>query len=126
MVGELLQIPFSSEHINLAEQLIRDPHRKIISFYDQWFVFFAFQDLLLGTISQEDFIALWDSFGQCYSYQNNPILAKEALFYWLLHEPEVYTESFILFPKEEKLSVENAISSLYPILKKIKSQIVYL
>jgi hypothetical protein len=37
--------------------------------------------LLLGKISQEEFVAFGDSFGKLYEYQNNPIFAKEALVY---------------------------------------------
>jgi len=44
-------------------------------------VFFAFQEMLLGNISQEDFIALGDSFGNLYAHQNNPMYAREAFVY---------------------------------------------
>jgi len=35
-------------------------------------VFFAFQELLLGKISQDDFISLGDMFGNLQDYQINP------------------------------------------------------
>lgn len=123
---DLLQIPFSTEHLLLAEKLIKTPDHKIISFYTYWFVFFAFQELLLGKISEEEFIAFGDSFGDLYKYQNNPIFVKESLVYWLLNEADIYSNSFILFPKEEQIYLEKEIPSLISILKKIKSQIIYL
>lgn len=126
LVLELLQISFSPEHIVLAEKLIKDPNHKIVSFYANWFVFFVFQEMLLGKISQEEFVALGDSFGHLYQYQNNPVFAKEALVYWLINEPQTYENSFILFPKEEKTYLEKSIPSLESILKKIKSQIFYM
>lgn len=123
---DLLQIPFSTQHLELAEKLINKPSSKIISFYNQGFVFFAFQDMLLGKISQEEFVALWDTFWNLYNYQNNPIFAKESLVYWLMYDTDIYADSFILVSKEEKDYLENKIPSLIDILDKIKSQIIYL
>lgn len=125
LVLDLLQIPFSAEYLSLAEKMIEIPNRKIISFSSQWFVFFAFQELLLKKISEEEFVALGDNFGNLYNYQNAPIFVKEALIYWLVHEPESYADAYILFPKEEKSYLEKTIPSLLAILKKIKSQIFY-
>lgn len=123
---DLLQIPISDQHLILAEDLIKNPNRKIISFYAQWFIFLAFQDLLLGKMSQEDFVALGDTFWNLYHNQNNPIFAREALVYWLLHESETYANTYIIVSKYEKTTLEEEIPSLATILKKIKSQIYYM
>ncbi|AHB41534.1 hypothetical protein P148_SR1C00001G0744 [candidate division SR1 bacterium RAAC1_SR1_1] len=125
LVLDLLQIPFSAEYVSLAEKMIENPDYKIVSFSSQGFVFLAFQELLLKKISEEEFVALGDSFGNLYHYQNTPIFVKEALLYGLVHEPESYANTYILFPKEEKVYLEKAIPSLLTIVKKIKSQIFY-
>ncbi len=125
LVLDLLQLPFNDSFLLAAEKLVETPDLHIISFVDRWFVLFAFQEMLLGKISQEDFVALGDSFGNLYAHQNNPMYSKEALVYWLQSEPNHYTNSLILFPKEEKQSLEKAVPSLESVLKKIKSQIFY-
>ncbi len=125
LVLDLLQLKFNDSFLLAAEELIEKPDLRIFSFVDKWFVFFAFQEMLLGKISQEDFVALGDSFGNLYAYQNNPMYPKEALVYWLQSEANHYAHSLILFPKEEKQSLEKAIPSLESVLKKIKSQIFY-
>ncbi len=125
----MLQLSFSpdsTQYILFAEQLVEKPDSKIISFYYQWFVFFAFQDMLIGKISQEEFVALGDSFGKLYEYQHNPVFAKESFVYWLLHHPKDYEHSYILFSKQDKEFLEKSIPLLDIILKNIKSQIIYL
>ncbi len=125
LLFDLLEVPFNDNSILTAEALIKNPDLRLISYFDKWFIFFAFQDFLLGKISQEDFISIGDSFWSLYINQNNPVFAKEALAYWLKSDPNKFKNSLILFPKEEKLYLEKLFPSLDSILKKIKSQIFY-
>lgn len=126
LVCDLLQLPISPQYISFAEQLVKNPHNKIISFSSFSYIFFAFQDFLLGTISQEDFVAFWDSFGTLYRYQSSPIFAKEALFYWLLYDSSVYEHCYIVFPLSEKEFLEENLPDIQIILKKLQSQIFYI
>lgn len=126
LVLDLLQIKFSDQHISLAEKIIKDPKNKIISFYDKGFLFFAFQDMIIWKIIQDEFVALGDSFWILYNYQNNPVLARESFVYWLKNEPKYYYNSFIVFSKDDKSYIEKTIISLDTILKKINSQIFWL
>jgi hypothetical protein len=47
LVLDLLQIPFNSSYISLAEKLVEKPNVKLISFFEKGFVFVMFQELLL-------------------------------------------------------------------------------
>jgi hypothetical protein len=123
---DLLQLPFHEKHLLLAQKLIDKPDVMMFSFCDTWFIFFAFQDLLLGKISQEEFVAFGDSFWKLYEYQNNPILVKEALVYWLTNKPQQYQNSYIILNKKDQLSIEKSLPWLDTLLKKIKSQIFYI
>lgn len=126
LVLDLLQIPFNSGYISLAERLIEKPDVKLISFFEKGFVFFAFQELLLGKIANEDFISIWDSFGKLYDYQTNTVFAKEALVYWLKNEVQNYKNSYIVLDKKDQIYIEKSIPWLDSVLDGIKSQIFYL
>ncbi len=126
LVCDLLQLPISPQYVLFAEQLVKNPHNKIISFSSLSYIFFAFQDFLLGTISQEDFIAFWDSFGILHNYQSSSVFAKEALLYWLLHDPRVYEHCYIVVPLSEKEFLEESLPDIQTILKKLQSQIFYI
>ena len=126
LVLDLLQIPFNSNYIRLAEKLVEKPDVKLISFFEKGFIFVMFQELLLWKISQEDFISVGDCFGKLYDYQTNPIFAKEALVYWLQNEPQNYQNSYIVLDKKDQIYVEKSIPWFASILNEIKSQIFYL
>lgn len=122
----LLELPVSSEHDTLVDSLIQHPNTKILSFSSQWFVFFAFQQLLLEKITQEEFIAFGDSYGTLYDYQINPIFTKESLVYGLQQEPEHYMNTLIIVDKNNRSFIETMVPWLASLLKKIKSQIFYI
>lgn len=126
LVLDLLQIPFNSSYISLAEKLVEKPNVKLISFFEKGFVFIMFQELLLWKISQEDFVSVGDSFGKLYDYQTNTVFAKKALVYWLKNEPQNYQNSYIILDKKDQIYIEKSIPWFDSILSEIKSQIFYL
>jgi hypothetical protein len=82
--------------------------------------------MLLGKISQEEFVALGDTFGSLYEYQSNPVFAKEAFVYGLQNQNDEYKNVFVVLPIKDKLYIQKAIPNIDEILNKIESQIIYL
>lgn len=127
LVFDLLQLPITPEYTQFAEKLIDNPTTKIVNFHPQWFIFLAFQDLLLKKITQEDFVALGDSFWVLQKYQIlYPLHVFESLQYWLENDPQQYTNCSILIEKKNQKIVENNFPMLEKQLKDKKSQIIFL
>lgn len=58
LVFRLLDIHFTKEYADLGLFIIEHPQKKIIACHPYGFIFSAFSDLVLGKITEEQFVAL--------------------------------------------------------------------
>lgn len=127
LVFELLEFPISKLHLLVAQKLIDKPDYNLISFHPQWFIFVVFKDFILDKISQEEFVAIGDSFGDLESNQVlSPLAALESLQYWLTTGSDIYENSIVLFPKENEWYAKKVFPTLIELLEKKWSQIMFL
>ncbi len=123
---DLLDFPISDSVEKIGKILEENPQTRLISCWKSWFVFFAFQELLLGKISQDDFISLGDMFGNLQDYQINPAFDLWALIYALENDSKKFKDSLVLLPQDWKSSFDEHLDSLISILDENNIQIFYL
>ena len=98
LVLDLLDIDWGDQYRECIQYMVDHPHNCLYIHHPKAFVFEWFQQLLQGKITEEEFVAIGDSFLPV-SSQNAEISSDifvESIIYGIKQNPTIYTNSIVI------------------------------